>query len=90
MTLDDRPTHPADLAYVLKFRLDSAPGKGLWTGRIEHLDSGRRHDFSSGEDLLAWLARDHQHLPHPGDDSRRGDRSDTGARRLPDRSPTVR
>ncbi len=58
MTLDDRPTHPADHAYVLKFRLDSAPERGIWTGRIEHLDSGRRHDFNSREDLLRWLAED--------------------------------
>ncbi len=58
MTLDDRPSHPADHAYVLKFRLDSAPELGVWIGRIEHLDSGRRCDFRSRDELLAWLAAD--------------------------------
>lgn len=75
MTLDDRPSHPADLAYVLKFRLDSAPEHDVWLGRIEHLDSGRRHDFTSRLDLLRWLAADRratevQRLPDPSETGR--------------------
>ena len=89
MTLDDRPTHPADLAYVLKFRLDSAPDRDLWVGRIEHLDSGRRHNFTSRDDLLAWLAHDRLQTDaqaHPSDT--RPPTTDGGG--LPDRFPTDR
>ncbi len=86
MTLDDRPNHPANRAYVLKFRRDSAPERGVWAGRVEHVDSGRRHDFDSLEALLAWLAAD----PRPADRSAAPSRLVSVRGPVPDRSPTDR
>lgn len=86
MTLDDRPIHPADRAYVLKFRRDSVPECGVWAGRIEHVDSGRRHDFRSLDELLAWLAAD----PRPVEGPAAPSRAVTATGPVPDRSPTDR
>jgi hypothetical protein len=57
MSLDPKPPFPASRAFVLKLHDTSHPAEGVWRGRVEHMASGRQHDFRSGDELLLWLAR---------------------------------
>jgi hypothetical protein len=51
----DLPALPAWKAFVVQFsREPSTPG-GMFTGRIEHLSSGRRAHFHSAQELVATL-----------------------------------
>jgi hypothetical protein len=60
MTLNPQPTHPSNLSYVLKLHRDTAHPAGEFRGRLEHIVSGRHIDFTTGEQLLALLARELQ------------------------------
>jgi len=63
MTRKDRgdatetPALPAWKAFVVQFGRDAAGLGTGFSGRIEHLSSGRRARFDSPEQLLAALAR---------------------------------
>lgn len=58
---------PSSLVFVVKLR--AAPDRGALRGRIEHVMSGRRHDFDNGVALLACLAHEQaQVLLAAGDD----------------------
>lgn len=58
---------PSRLVFVVKLR--AAPDHGTLRGRIEHVMSGRRHDFDNGIALLACLAHEQaQVLLATGDD----------------------
>ena len=48
--------------------LAPAPGAAspCIAGRVEHVLSGRRHDFADGAALLAWLARAQQQATAQG------------------------
>lgn len=46
---------PAAHGYVVKLRAPDPAHPEVLRGRLEHLTSGRRHDFDSGEGLLACL-----------------------------------
>ena len=48
------PFRPLDHIYVLKLN-QGTPGP---SGRLEHVGSGRRHEFHDGPTLLACLARE--------------------------------
>ncbi len=47
-------THPSPCAYVLRLVADPSAPERL-AGRLEHVASGRRHDFDDAEALLACL-----------------------------------
>ena len=55
MTLNAHPNHPSAGCYVLKLHRDALPREGRLQGRLEHIVSGDCIDFSSSEELLAWL-----------------------------------
>ena len=51
----EQPALPAWKAFVVQFSRET--GGSVFAGRIEHLSSGRRADFSSPEELVATLRR---------------------------------
>ena len=51
------PTLPAWKAFTVQFSTETSTGCGVFSGRVEHLNSGRRARFVSKEDLLAVLER---------------------------------
>jgi hypothetical protein len=51
------PTLPAWKAFAVQFSAETGAGGGVFCGRVEHLNSGRRARFVSREDLLAVLDR---------------------------------
>lgn len=56
MTLDRNSRYSIARSYVLKLHHDARPDHAKIIGRLEHMASGRRHDFHSWEELLASLA----------------------------------
>ncbi len=50
-------THPADHAFVIRFRLGTDPTNAHVYGRIEHVVSGRGARFVSYEDMLGFMRR---------------------------------
>lgn len=50
----NEPFRPLDHIYVLKLN-QGAPGP---SGRLEHVGSGRRHEFHDGPSLLDCIARE--------------------------------
>lgn len=51
------PTLPAWKAFTVQLSLASGERTGVFAGRVEHLDSGRRARFASADDLIAILRR---------------------------------
>jgi hypothetical protein len=51
------PTLPPWKAFVVQFSTETGARPGLFSGRIEHLNSGRRASFGSRQELLAILER---------------------------------
>jgi hypothetical protein len=51
------PALPAWKAFVVQFSRDASEQTGVFTGRIEHLSSGRRVHFHAREELIATLER---------------------------------
>jgi hypothetical protein len=51
------PKLPAWKAFVVQFSRETGPTPGVFSGRVEHLSSGQRVRFSSGEELLAILGK---------------------------------
>ena len=51
------PTLPAWKAFAVQFSTETDPQTGVFSGRVEHLNSGRRARFGSKQDLLAALER---------------------------------
>ena len=49
------PNLPAWKAFVVQFTREAGAGTGIFSGRVEHLSSGRRARFASREELLAML-----------------------------------
>ena len=54
------PVTPSDSAYAIKLLAPDAGHPERLAGRLEHVLSGRRHDFSNGQALLACLAFEQQ------------------------------
>ena len=57
---DPGPAHsPSALPYaksfVVQFSVETDARRGTVTGRIEHLQTGRRSRFVSTDELLAWI-----------------------------------
>jgi hypothetical protein len=57
MNLRSTPNFPSTRCYVLKLHRDATPADGRLQGRLEHIASGEHVDFTSGDDLLNWVAR---------------------------------
>ena len=51
------PALPAWKAFVIQFSRDADSLSGTFSGRVEHLNSGRRAHFDSPEQLLAVLGK---------------------------------
>jgi hypothetical protein len=49
------PALPAWKAFVVQFSHDAGIKRGHFSGRVEHLSSGRRQHFASAEELLVAL-----------------------------------
>jgi hypothetical protein len=58
MTLNSRTSHPSARSYVLKLDRDAILQDGQIAGRLESMTSGCCFHFGTGQELLAWLARD--------------------------------
>ena len=52
-----QPTLPAWKAFVVQFSNETEPTAGTYSGRVEHLSSGRRVHFRSSAELVAILGR---------------------------------
>jgi hypothetical protein len=57
MRAKEGPELPAWKAFVVQFTRDTNPPAGNFSGRVEHLSSGRRARFSSKRELLAGLEK---------------------------------
>jgi hypothetical protein len=53
--------YPHSRAFVLKLHRDADVVQGALRGRIEHVASGIRGEFSGTEQLLGWLASGLEH-----------------------------
>ena len=51
------PTLPAWKAFAVQFSRESGTCSQVFSGRVEHLNSGRRARFGSRQELLAVLER---------------------------------
>ena len=51
------PTLPAWKAFVVQFSIESGTRVGVFSGRVEHLNTGRRARFTSDDDLVAVMKR---------------------------------
>lgn len=51
------PTLPAWKAFAVQFSTETGASTGVFAGRVEHLNSGRRGRFGSRQELLAILQR---------------------------------
>jgi hypothetical protein len=49
------PALPYAKSFVVQFSADTDPRLGITTGRVEHLQTGRRSRFASADELLAWI-----------------------------------
>jgi hypothetical protein len=54
---DSVPALPAWKAFAVQFSKGSGGGARVFSGRVEHLQSGRRTTFSSRDELVAMLER---------------------------------
>jgi hypothetical protein len=52
----DQPALPAWKAFVVQFGRE-ADGKAVFSGRVEHLSSGRRAHFHSADELVAIVRK---------------------------------
>ena len=46
---------PYAKSFVVQFSAETDPRLGTTTGRVEHLQTGRRSRFASADELLAWI-----------------------------------
>ncbi len=53
----EQPALPAWKAFVVQFSREAEGVTGRFSGRVEHLSSGRRAHFDSPEELVAVLRR---------------------------------
>jgi hypothetical protein len=63
-------SHPSAFVFVVKLRTGAGHGAHNLSGRVEHVLSGRRHDFDSSAALLACLLQEQQEVqrgPAPAD-----------------------
>jgi hypothetical protein len=51
------PSLPVWKAFVVQFSRETNPRTRTFSGRVEHMSSGRRARFASGQELLAVLGK---------------------------------
>jgi hypothetical protein len=51
----NKPTLPTNRAFVLQFHTEAEVATGHFTGRVEHVASGRSLQFHSVEELLTFM-----------------------------------
>ena len=51
------PALPSWKAFVVQLSQDTTSESGIFSGRVEHLASGRRERFQSGKELLSAVMR---------------------------------
>ncbi|MFN8640503.1 MAG: hypothetical protein U0802_02120 [Candidatus Binatia bacterium] len=73
---ESAPTLPAWKAFVVQFGHQSGARGCLFSGRIEHLHSGRRASFASPQELLAMLERMLDDLERPPSRARPADEAE--------------
>jgi hypothetical protein len=56
MVLNPYPIYPSAGHYVLRLHRDAQPQNGVLLGHIVHVTSGDSFTFTSGQELLVWLA----------------------------------
>lgn len=54
---ENLPALPVWKAFVVQFSRETSSSTGAFSGRIEHLSSGRRARFASTKELLATLGK---------------------------------
>jgi len=52
---EQQPLLPLDRAFVIQFRANVRLEEGSFSGRVEHLASGRAAHFQSQEELLSFI-----------------------------------
>jgi hypothetical protein len=62
--MDTADPNPGWHAFALRLQPTGTPQQPL-RGQLEHVMSGRCHDFETAEQLLAWLARERAQLAPP-------------------------
>ncbi len=55
--LNGGPTLPPWKAFLVQFNRETSPRTRVFSGRVEHLNSGHRARFGSKEELFAVLAQ---------------------------------
>lgn len=53
--MNSRPPNPGAYVFVVKLAVAAGAPPLQLAGRLQHVQSGRRHDFDSGAALLACL-----------------------------------
>jgi hypothetical protein len=59
------PTLPAWKAFAVQFSTETSPECQVFSGRVEHLNSGRRARFVSKQELFAVLERMLREIEEP-------------------------
>ncbi|HXJ35231.1 MAG TPA: hypothetical protein VMS22_14460 [Candidatus Eisenbacteria bacterium] len=54
---DRNPTHPADRAFVVRFRANADPTLERVDGQVEHVVSGRTVRFGSYAEIVVFIQR---------------------------------
>ena len=54
---EDIPALPVWKAFVVQFSRETKLARGAFSGRVEHISSGRRAQFASTAELIAVLGR---------------------------------
>jgi hypothetical protein len=65
---DNSPALPYAKAFIVQFGAETDAQRGHVTGRIEHLQTGRRSRFASVDELLAWITAMLASVPTSRDD----------------------
>ena len=54
---EEIPAFPVWKAFVLQFSRETGTKAGIFSGRVEHMSSGRRARFASREELIPVLSK---------------------------------
>ena len=76
--MNPRPDFPSDRVYALRLQANTADPRSL-SGQLEHVLSGRCHEFSAGAQLLACLLQEQARANAGEGDPPRAERPPAGA-----------
>jgi hypothetical protein len=69
------PTLPSNRAFVVQFRAEATDTQSPYAGRVEHVVSGQTAQFSSSEELWAFMVAVLTHMHPQSGKSSRGENS---------------